>query len=244
MDQPIPKVVYGAGPSPWVHAQPWGDVTTSGDTLNLVVFDWPRDGRLLLPGFSTEIAAAGVVSGDRLQPVEWRRSGTWTELVLPPRPADRPATVVAVRLKGPALVDATLGVYPNVPTTLLVEFAAVADATKKEIRWMEKFGEWKFANQVSEWQPGGWATWTVDVAEPGDYRVELTYRGEGRLVWRIETDEGVQVQNQQNSSPVYHAYPFGLLTLKKPGRHTIAVSLVTGAPEKASLTALRLTRAE
>jgi alpha-L-fucosidase len=120
----------------------------------------------------------------------------------------------------------------------------VKDATKKEIRWMEKFGEWKFANQVSDWKPTGRAVWTIDVAAAGDYRIELNYKGEGKLVWRIETDEGMQLQNQQNSSPIYHNFPFGLLTFKTPGKHTIAVSLVAGPPDKASLHAVRLSPAE
>jgi alpha-L-fucosidase len=84
----------------------------------------------------------------------------------------------------------------------------------------------------------------VDVLEPGDYRLELTYKGEGRLVWRIETDEKVTLQNQQNSSPVYHAYPFGLLNFQKPGRHTISVSLVEGKADQASLEAIRLSPVE
>ena len=239
-----PQVVYSTGASPWDHAQPWGDVTTTGNTLNLVVFDWPRDGRLLLPGLRTEIAAAGVVSGGKLLPATWKRRGTWTELQLPPAPPDRPASVIAVKLQAAPKVDQTLGVHPNIPTSLLLEFAEVKDATKKEIRWMEKFGEWKAANQVSDWKAGGQAVWTVDVAEAGDYHLELNYKGEGKLAWRIETDEGVKLQNQQNSSPVYHAYPFGLLTFKTPGPHTIAVSLVEGPRDKASLQSVRLSPAE
>ncbi len=242
--QRYPQVVYSAGASPWGHAQPWGDVTTTGNTLNLVVFDWPAHGRLFLPGLQTPIAAAGVVSGGKLLPVTWKKRGTWTELRLPAAPPDHPASVIAIKLQGAPNVDETLGVHPNLPATLLVEFATVTDATKKEIRWMEKFGEWKFAHQVSDWKSTGRAVWTVDVAEAGDYRLELNYKGEGRLVWRIETDEGSKLQNQQNSSPVYHSYPFGLLSFKTPGKHTIAVSLVEGLRDKASLHALRLERAE
>ena len=239
-----PQVVYSAGPSPWDHAQPWGDVTTSGHTLNLVVFDWPKNGRLMLPGLQTAIAAAGLVSGGRLLPVTWKKIGTWTELQLPPAPPDRPASVIAVKLHGAPKVDQTIGLHPNIPTPLLLEFAEVIDATKKQIRWMEKFGEWKAANQVSDWKPGGRAIWTVDVAAAGDYRLDLTYKGEGKLVWRIETDEGVTLQNQQNSSPIYHSHPFGLLTFKTTGRHTIAVSLIDGPADKASLQAIRLSPVE
>ncbi|MEI8372537.1 MAG: alpha-L-fucosidase [Planctomycetota bacterium] len=239
-----PQVVYSAGPSPWGHALPWGDVTTVGNTLNLVVFDWPADGRLLLPGLQTEIAEAGVIVNGKLVPVQGTKRGTWTELRVPAAPPDRPAAVVAVKLQAAPKVDATLGVYPNIPATLLVEFAEVKNATKKSIDWMEKFGEWKHATQVSDWKSAGKAVWTVDVAEPGDYRLELIYKGEGRLVWGIETDEGVKLQNQQNSSPVYHAYPFGLLTFNQPGKHTITVVLVDGKRNKASLESIRLSPAE
>lgn len=235
-----PQVVYSAGPSPWSYAQPWGDVTTSDTTLNLVVFDWPADGRLHLPGLQTPIVDAGVVSGGKLIPVTWKKRGTWTELQLPDAAPDSPASVVALKLQTAPQVDQAFGVPPNVPTKLLVEFAEVTAATKERIGWMEKFGEWKKATQVSNWKSGGRAVWSVDVADAGDYRIELEYRGDGRLVWHIETDEGVTLQNQQNSSAVYHSYPFGLLTFKRPGKHTITVSLVAGSPEKASLHAIRL----
>ncbi len=140
--------------------------------------------------------------------------------------------------------DETLGVYPNIPATLAVEFAEVTDAAKQRIGWMEKFGDWKCATQVSDWQATGRATWTVDVAEPGDDRLDLVYKGEGRLVWNIATDEGVKLQNQQNSSPVYHAHPFGLLTFRTAGKHTLTVSLVAGPRDKASLEAIRLSPTE
>ncbi len=239
-----PQVVYSAGPSPWGYAMPWGDVTTAGDTLNLVVFDWPVDGKLCLPGLQTEIAAAVLLDGAKGKTVEWAARGEWTQLQLPAAMPDRPASVVAVKLKATAKVDPTPGIHPNIPVTLLVEFAEVTGAEKKGIRWMEKFGEWKFANQVSQWTETGKAVWAVDVCEAGDYRLELTYRGEGRLAWRIETDEGVLLQNQQNASPVYHAYPFGLLRFNAPGKHTIAVALVEGDREKASLESVRLAPAE
>lgn len=149
-----------------------------------------------------------------------------------------------MKLQDAPKVDQTLDVHPNVATNLLLEFAEVKDATKKEIRWREKFGEWKAANQFSQWKPGGQTVWTVNVAEAGDYRLELNDKGEGKLVWRIETDEGVKLQNQQNSSPIYHFHPFGLLTLKTPGQHTIAVSLVDVPRDKASLQAIRLSPVE
>ena len=241
-----PQVIYGAGPSPWGRALPWGDVTSQGNTLSLVVFDWPADGKLWLPGLQTEIAAAGVVSNGKLLPIGWQKRGTWTVLDLPTAPTDHPASVVAIRLKGAAQVDQTLAICPNpgIASVLPVEFAEPQGVEKKGIRWMEKFGEWKFATQASQWTAEGRLAWSVTVAEPGDYHVVLTYRSDGPTAWFIETDEGAKLQNRQNGSQVYHAYPFGLLRFQTAGRHTIRLGLADLTQSQASLESIRLTPAE
>lgn len=239
-----PHVVYGAGASPWGRALPWGDVTTQGNDLNLVVFDWPQDGRLFLPGLQTEITSAAILSGEDEQAVTWTRSGSWTELQLPSVPADHPATVIRLTLDAAPVVDQTHGAHPNVASTLLAEFAEVSGATKKGIRWMEKFGEWKHKTQVASWGKEGKTVWEIDVAQAGDYHLDLTYAGEGRPTWRIETDEGAFLQNNQNSSHVYHTYPMGLMSFAKAGHHTLTVTLIDGDREKASLADLRIVRVD
>jgi len=242
--QRYPEVIYAAGASPWGHSLPWGDVTIQSNRLNLVVFDWPQDGRLFLPGLQTKIKSAGVVTGGKLVPVKWEQRGTWTELQVPRAPADHPASVIQVTLSDAAAAGQTLAIYPNATSTMLVDFAEVTKAEKKELKWMEKFGEWKHMTQVGKWEDGGRAVWTVDVATPGDYQVELTYKGEGRLVWRIESDGGAKLQNQQNSASVYHTYPFGLLSFPKASKHTLTVSLIDGDRAKASLSAIRISPVE
>ena len=150
------------------------------------------------------------------------------------------ASVIELQLKGAPAVVATLGVHPNMPTPLPAIFARVDAATQKRIGWMEKFGEWKHVVQVGKWQEGATVTWEVDVAEAGDYHLELTYRGEGRPVWAIETDEGQSLQNQQAGTSGYHTYPFGILSFKTLGKHSITVSLVDGDPESTSLKSIGL----
>jgi alpha-L-fucosidase len=54
----------------------------------------------------------------------------------------------------------------------------------------------------------------------------------------------VKLQNRQNGSPIYQSYPFGLLTFKTAGKHTVAVRLVEEKREQASLESIRLMRAE
>ena len=243
-----PQVVYGAGASPWGHALPWGDVTVQEGALYLSVFDWPQSGRLYVPGLHSPIKAARILSssddnGTSGEEITSERVGDWTVLHLPYKPADRPAAVIEVEIEGGARnaqVDQTLGLDPEIPTVLLAEFAGVEGAEKEAIRWMEKFGEWKHVNQVSAWGEGGAATWEVDVCAPGPYRVDLRYRGEGRLVWRIETDEGAAVQNQQAATEKYQIYPMGVVEFAAAGRRTLRVCLVEGDAATSSLESVRL----
>jgi alpha-L-fucosidase len=132
-------------------------------------------------------------------------------------------------------------VHPNIPVRVSCEFATATNAERKRIEWMEKFGEWKHALQVSNWQPGGLVEWEVAVARAGDYHIELTYKGEGRPVWSVSTSEGARIQNQQAASHVYHTYPMGVIRFNKPGKHKVSVSLVDGDPGKSSLEAIRFT---
>jgi alpha-L-fucosidase len=236
-----PQVVYGAGGSPWGHALPWGDVTTQKDSLFLTVFAWPQNGKLYLPGLQSEIKKAKILGGPAEDQIAFERKNGWTILHLPFKPADHPISVIEVKIEGgteKVQVDGTLGLDPHIETCLLAEFAQVTDAEKEEIRWMEKFGEWKHVNQISRWQEDGEAAWEVDVCAPGYYYVDLRYKGEGRLVWRTVSEEGAVVQNQQAATEKYQTYPMGIIEFKKAGRHTIGVSLIEGDRQTASLEAV------
>ncbi len=231
-----PEVVYAAGPSPWGHALPWGDVTTHDNSLFLSIFEWPRDGRLYLPGLQSEISSVTFL-GSPVDVVVEQKNG-WTIFNLPCQSIDSPASVIKVELESraeTAQVNSTHGLYPNIETELLAEFAEVSHAEKSKVSWMEKFGEWKHVHQINKWHKNSTAAWTVDVFEPGYYYLELRYRGTGRVVWKTVTDEGVLVQNQQAATEKYQHYPMGLLQFKTAGKHTITVSLQDGDFESASL---------
>jgi alpha-L-fucosidase len=241
-----PQVIYNASPSPWGHAHPWGDVTRNGNTLSLVVFDWPADRRICLPGVDGKARSATLLTADGSEkPVAINKSGDWTILdasqVADAASTSAIASVIKLTFDTPPAIDKTFGIHPNIASQFACELANVTNAGKKSIHWMEKFGEWKTTNQVSDWQPGGMAEWDVNVARAGDYHVSLSYKGEGRPVWSVTTSEGVKIQNQQAASHVYKSYHTGVLTFSKPGKHKVSVSLVEGDGSKASLEAIIFT---
>jgi len=236
-----PQVIYGAGPSPWQHELPWGDVTRQGSSLLLLVYDWPEDGALYLPGLKNEINSIHLLEGDGKSEISYAREAHSIVINLPLAEPEDFVTVIEVKIEGEPEVDSRHALDPVLSSVISTEFAETENCSTQRKRWMEKFGEWKLAHNIHQWEEGGKATWEVNVIEPGDYLVELTYAGTGRLVWSVESDEGVKVQNQQNSSHIFSTYPMGWMSFKTPGLHKVSVSLVNGNRVLSELAAIRFT---
>ena len=137
-------------------------------------------------------------------------------------------------------VDDTYGVDPQVGIPQLsVCFARHAEEAVHKESWMEKFGEWKHTHCVSDLHTGRTITWEVTVHEAGTFLLDVKARGEGQVVWKAETDEGVKIQNQQNISSLFTFRNVGWIHFSKPGKHTITISQVQGS--KHDLAAIALT---
>ena len=242
-----PMVIYGAGPSPWRYTMPWGDITTQGaDKMNLVVFELPRDGYVYLPGLSTPVKSVSVLRNGKQVSVAPEVVGNSVRMKLPDGCRNSLAFVVQVQLRGKAEIDQTIAIHPNTNNIVLAHFAEAKGAEKSKVSWMEKFGEWKHSTQVSKWTPGGVVRWSVNVLEAGPYKMTLKYRGKAekksRVVWKITTDEGALIQNQQAATSQYQSFPMGVLKVQKPGTHVIEVSLVDGDPTETSLENMEMTQ--
>jgi alpha-L-fucosidase len=234
-----PQVIYGADSSPWQRALPWGDVTSQKNTLFLAVFEWPASGKLFLPGLKTPIVSARLLKGRESEPLVHETSADWIVLQVPPRAPEKRVSVIEIKCQGVPEADPIWGVDPNIGTEVPAEFATVEGAKQNEKRWMEKFGEWKSVVHVHDWNSNGKAVWEVNVLEPGDYCVHLTYSGEGRLVWGVDIEGGEHIQNQQNSSHNYQEFPIGWIRFPKPGKYRVRVSCLEGNAKTASLKSIR-----
>ena len=237
--QRYPQVVYNTDASPWKHALPWGDVTRKDNTLFLCVFDWPTSGKLYLPNLKTNLESVRLLGGAQEGSLKWSKEADWTVISVPPNAPERLVSVIQVNLDSEPDVDPVWALDPDFPTELLAEFAEVDNAKKDAKRWMEKFGEWKRIVHAHGFEHGGSASWEIDVHEPGDYNISLTYAGTGRLVWSVAVDGGETIQNQQNSSHNYQSFPIGWLSFANRGRHTVSVQCIDGDIDSASLKSIR-----
>jgi len=90
----------------------WGratkKVTPQGTTLYLHVFDWPTDGKLVVPGLLSPIAKAHLLAGGT--PVTAKQVGQNVELTLPGGAPDPISSTVVLELKGALNVER---IYPS-----------------------------------------------------------------------------------------------------------------------------------
>jgi alpha-L-fucosidase len=62
------EAIYGTTKNPLKPQPSWGRITQKGETLYLHVFDWPAEGKLLVPGLKKKIVSATVLAtGEKIQ---------------------------------------------------------------------------------------------------------------------------------------------------------------------------------
>lgn len=227
-----PQIVYGTDPSPWQHALPWGDVITRDNHLYLLVYDWPRDGKLWLYGLESGIRDSRLLEGSRKKKVTWTKEGDWTCLKVPFQAPDDPVSVIDLTVAGTPEADTSFFVDPGIGIRLSALMAEPEHCEVKKMAWMDsKFGDWKYAYGVNKWSPESRLKWEFVIKDPGYYQVVLKYTGKDRKVWKVSSDEGHFVQNQQDASNVYTSYPIGWLKFDRPGRHSLQVEMLDGLKE-------------
>ena len=233
-----PQAVYGAGPSPWGHALPWGDAVTQGDRIELVVFDWPADGKLWVPGLKTGVKSARLEGKKKLA---CHAADGWVCIDVPAVQPEPYASVIELTLDGAVDVDGTPAVDPHRTTVLPVAFASAAACAVEQSGWMEKFGEWKTRVVAQRFNEESALTWTVDFAGPGVYDLDLEYLGGEPVEWKMALDGQEVLIDTHRITPAYAWYRLGWLKIDGPGRHTLTLTPSEGDIAAAKVAALRMT---
>lgn len=99
------EAIYGTTSSPFAHL-PWGRCTSkmgrSGATLYLHVFEWPADGKLVVPGLANEVKSAKLLAGrGRLAT---NRTADGLVISVPAQAPDPISSTVVLKVKGPIAV--------------------------------------------------------------------------------------------------------------------------------------------
>jgi alpha-L-fucosidase len=158
--------IYGTSAGPFARLK-WGRCTSRAGKLYLHVFDWPEDGRLIVPGLLNEVRGARLLdSGDTLT-VESDAAGA--AIRVPARAPRAAATVIVLDIAGePAVVE-----MPIVPDSAgVVSLRAIDAAVQGTTARYEggadhqNIGFWTDAEDTVRWEV---------MTPPGRYTVEVTY---------------------------------------------------------------------
>jgi alpha-L-fucosidase len=236
--------IYGTTHSP-VPDQPWGVATLKPGRLFLHVFERPKDGVLVVPGFDAGLKRVTLLGQSRA--VKSEKTGTDLIITLPVRLPDDRDTVVVVEFSGslsdswqdaPVLVSRQYDFF-----TVEAARTRVAGRTiLKSMAHSHYFGNWQHDTCVQKQQsPADRVECSFRFLEPGDYRICLDY---ACAVASKDTEGVVEIGGQSLSFAslltgaydshqplmfIHHAV--GVVSIRTPGTVPVAVHPRADGPE-------------
>jgi alpha-L-fucosidase len=152
--------------------QAWGESTRKGNTLYLHVFEWPRNGKLVLGGLKNQVKRAYLLAdanraslpAERFNPLDVR-------LTVPTAAPDKVDSVVVVECVGEVAADSRRLLQPAVPSDALGVFDG-----ERHGRTL-RFGAGKARDAyVDNWsKPNEFIAWPVRLNQPASYEVLAVY---------------------------------------------------------------------
>ncbi|WP_145284365.1 alpha-L-fucosidase [Pirellulimonas nuda] len=163
--------IYDTTASPFNRLK-WGRCTkriaTDGATLYLHVFDWPEDGRLVVPGLKNNVQSAHLLADGTL--VESSRQGSDVVVTLPSEAPDAIDSVVVLKVAGE--LDIQSGPATLNKNGALVLTAESAYIHNNEAGQAARLQTHDGVANVGYWtDPEAWLEWSFEVDRPGRYEV-------------------------------------------------------------------------
>jgi alpha-L-fucosidase len=98
------EAIYGTTASPFKQQLPWGrctrKVTWRGTTLYLHVFDWPKDGKLVVPGLKNRVKSVWLLADPQHRPLGAESNADGLTITVPATAPDAISSTVVVKVKG------------------------------------------------------------------------------------------------------------------------------------------------
>ena len=155
---------------------PWGTCTVKLGVLYLHVFDWPQNGKLLVPGLKNKVNKTCFLI-DKQKPLKTSRVGDNIIVEVGDNAPDKNDTVVLLEIVGTPDVDRTR-VLMNNYNNVLESFEGTTTGRAQLVShgWMEGFGDWYYADFISRWsRPEDKVKWEFKAPEAGRYKIEVAY---------------------------------------------------------------------
>jgi alpha-L-fucosidase len=223
------EAIYGTTASPFKRL-PWGRCTEKaggtpsdgkpGDvTLYLHVFDWPADGKLLVPGLKNSVRKAWLLSDPAEKSLTARRSSAGVTITVPATAPDAISSTVALRIKG----------APDVEEQLISQApdgSVVLPASEAQLHGDLKYESGPQRDNIGYWlNSDDWAAWEFKVTKPGKFDLSAEIAAPESAGFEVSLGD----QKTEGVAPVTGDYgkfavtKLGVIAITSPGKIMLAV---------------------
>jgi alpha-L-fucosidase len=218
--------IYGTTASVFERLPFFGRCTVKGQTLYIHVMGWPRDGSIRLPGLKTDVKKAYLLAR-KDKALRVRRAGRDVVIALPPRALDPDATVVAVELAGPPVVEPwQIGPDAADGRIELPVYLAEIKAEMGQRAYLDYFYR---TTMLTNWQSvSDYPEWTFETAAPGTYEIRVSYASVagGKAGYEVDVDgQAINALTEPSPSGYFpKTFSIGKVMLKA-GAHALRVKV-------------------
>jgi alpha-L-fucosidase len=221
------EAIYGTTATPFWRL-PWGrctkKVTDQGGTLYLHVFDWPADGKLVVPGLRSKVTRVRLLANKaKISAVTQDNS---VVLQLPPNAPDPIASVIEVRFSGPLEVDRILpGPQPDGRIVLGAELSDIHNSLRARAR-LQGSGE---SARVTNWDnPEARVSWDFNATRAGMFSVQADIGGPGGGTLKTTLGQSTnRIEIAAAEANLRRTIELGTISISAPGSQTLEL-----APER------------
>ena len=192
--------------------QSWGESTLKGNDLYLHVFEWPKDGKLLVGGLNAEAAKASLLADSQKNlPIE--RIGPDLEITLPASAPDAADSVIKLDCKNRPTGDIAQVLQTNTANKLSVFTAELLGPVDRK-GWSLGKGT-SITSHAKGWKTKDCAVrWKTRLAKPSRFQVTVHYDAPEADKAKIETDGGAVAAKSQQTFGGTFTVLIGNQTLK------------------------------
>ena len=236
--------IYETTASPFARLT-WGRCTKkayiNGATLYLHVFDWPQDGKLLLPGLKNKVQQAHLMANQ--QKLETSANAEGVTVHVPDRPLDEIDTVIVVKVAGPLDIEKVLPTQDDKGTVLLsARFADIHNpgygqhAMLEEKAGKQNIGFWTDTRAKVEWP--------FIIREKGKFTIkaEIALESAESGFEVVIGDRKINANVKSTGSyDTFKAVTLGQTDLLEPGEYTLQINPLKEKWQPINLRSITLT---
>ncbi|MBI5831262.1 MAG: alpha-L-fucosidase [Armatimonadetes bacterium] len=234
------EAIYATSASPFKRL-PWGRATRVGGDDNarlyLHVFDWPADGKLLVPGLRSDITKAWLLNDNAQTGLAVTVGDAGPVIALPATAPDAISSTVVVQTKGKLVIEPTLLRQAADGSLTLAPGDAVIHGTGLQVESTHggaNLGFWT--------DPADWVEWSFEAVKPGRLTASAEVASEGAASLEVTLGAQKQVVKVPNTGGYakFVKIDLGAFELAAAGKATLAVRPVKDSWSPVNLRAVKL----